>query len=117
MPDPAPTTVAIVTLGCGRNEVDSANAAGLLAASWDEGFGLPLIEAAYHGVPILARDIPVFREVAGGHGSFFEASTPTQLAFALRAWADGAFQPPSEGLPCLTWQQSAANLLRAIGKG
>jgi ribosomal protein S12 methylthiotransferase len=29
----APTTVAIVTLGCGRNEVDSANAAGLLAAS------------------------------------------------------------------------------------
>jgi ribosomal protein S12 methylthiotransferase len=28
-----PTTVAIVTLGCGRNEVDSANAAGLLAAS------------------------------------------------------------------------------------
>jgi ribosomal protein S12 methylthiotransferase RimO len=36
MPDPAPappTTVAIVTLGCGRNEVDSENAAGLLAAS------------------------------------------------------------------------------------
>jgi ribosomal protein S12 methylthiotransferase len=30
---PAPTTVALVTLGCGRNEVDSANAAGLLAAS------------------------------------------------------------------------------------
>jgi ribosomal protein S12 methylthiotransferase len=25
--------VAIVTLGCGRNEVDSANAAGLLAVS------------------------------------------------------------------------------------
>jgi ribosomal protein S12 methylthiotransferase len=30
---PAPETVAIVTLGCGRNEVDSQNAAGLLAAS------------------------------------------------------------------------------------
>jgi ribosomal protein S12 methylthiotransferase RimO len=28
-----PTTVAIVTLGCGRNEVDSQNAAGLLTAS------------------------------------------------------------------------------------
>src|SRR5215218_4276224 len=28
-----PPTAAIVTLGCGRNEVDSANAAGLLAAS------------------------------------------------------------------------------------
>jgi len=34
MPDPAhPQTVALVTLGCGRNEVDSANAAGLLAAA------------------------------------------------------------------------------------
>src|SRR5512132_2264350 len=33
MADPAPTTVAIVTLGCGRNEVDSQNAAGLLAAA------------------------------------------------------------------------------------
>jgi ribosomal protein S12 methylthiotransferase len=32
-PDPPATTVAIVTLGCGRNEVDSQNAAGLLAAS------------------------------------------------------------------------------------
>jgi ribosomal protein S12 methylthiotransferase len=34
MPDPdPPTTVAIVTLGCGRNEVDSQNAAGMLAAA------------------------------------------------------------------------------------
>jgi ribosomal protein S12 methylthiotransferase RimO len=33
-PEPAqPTTVAIVTLGCGRNEVDSQNAAGMLAAA------------------------------------------------------------------------------------
>jgi ribosomal protein S12 methylthiotransferase len=36
MPNPAPAppaTVAIVTLGCGRNEVDSQNAAGLVAAA------------------------------------------------------------------------------------
>jgi len=35
MPPPTapPTTVAIVTLGCGRNEVDSQNAAGLLTAA------------------------------------------------------------------------------------
>jgi ribosomal protein S12 methylthiotransferase len=33
-PDPEPpTTVAIVTLGCGRNEVDSQNASGLLASA------------------------------------------------------------------------------------
>jgi ribosomal protein S12 methylthiotransferase len=34
MPDSArPPTVAVVTLGCGRNEVDSANIAGMLSAS------------------------------------------------------------------------------------
>src|SRR6266536_2458266 len=34
MPDSArPPTVAIVTLGCGRNEVDSANIAGMLSVS------------------------------------------------------------------------------------
>jgi ribosomal protein S12 methylthiotransferase len=32
-PTLGPRKVAVVTLGCGRNEVDSANAAGLLAAS------------------------------------------------------------------------------------
>jgi hypothetical protein len=34
MPDhDRPPTVAVVTLGCGRNEVDSENVAGLLSAS------------------------------------------------------------------------------------
>ena len=41
----------------------------LLAVSLDEGFGLPLIEAAKHALPILARDIPVFREIAGEHAA------------------------------------------------
>src|SRR4029450_14110759 len=36
MADPAPTTVAIVTLGCGRNEGDSQNAPRLLAAPGDQ---------------------------------------------------------------------------------
>jgi ribosomal protein S12 methylthiotransferase len=34
MPDhDRPPTVAVVTLGCGRNEVDSENVAGMLSAS------------------------------------------------------------------------------------
>ena len=31
--------------------------------SYDEGFGLPILEALAHGCQVLARDIPVFREV------------------------------------------------------
>ena len=33
--------------------------------SLDEGFGLPILEAFSHGVPVLSSDIPVIKEVAG----------------------------------------------------
>ena len=42
------------------------DATGLVIASRGEGFGLPIVEAARHGLPVLARDLPVFREVARG---------------------------------------------------
>ncbi|WP_425913252.1 glycosyltransferase [Pseudomonas sp. GWSMS-1] len=83
---------------------------GLLAASLDEGFGLPLIEAAQKGLPILARDIPVFREVAGEHACFFHADQAGELAEAIDAWQRGGFRPASSSMPWQTWQQSANNL-------
>jgi glycosyltransferase involved in cell wall biosynthesis len=43
----------------------------LLAASIDEGFGLPLVEAMYYGKPVLARDIEVFRETGGANYKYF----------------------------------------------
>ncbi|MBP8022045.1 MAG: glycosyltransferase, partial [Azonexus sp.] len=89
-----------------------SRAAGLLAASWDEGFGLPLIEAAHQGVPILARDIAIFREVAGDHARFFHATTSAELAQAVKVWMGSGFHPPSSGLQYLSWRQSAENLLR-----
>ena len=47
---PPPKTVALVTLGCGRNEVDSANAAGLLAAS-----GYELVDDPEHADAVLVN--------------------------------------------------------------
>jgi alpha-1,2-rhamnosyltransferase len=41
------------------------NALGLINPSLSEGFGLPLIEAAYFNLPILASTIPVFEELMG----------------------------------------------------
>jgi glycosyltransferase involved in cell wall biosynthesis len=43
---------------------------GVIVASYAEGYGLPLIEAMYHNKPVLARDIPVFREIGGSCVSF-----------------------------------------------
>lgn len=82
----------------------------LLAASYDEGFGLPLIEAARRGVPILARDIAIFREVAGAYAAYFSGESPEMLAEAVLAWME-AFRegrhPRPEGLPWQTWAESA----------
>ena len=90
---------------------------GLIAASEGEGFGLPLIEAAKHDLPILARDIPVFREVAGDHATYFDGADAASLLHALELWL-GAHRTGqvvrSSGLSTLTWRESAAALLRAL---
>lgn len=89
----------------------------LLAASYDEGFGLPLIEAARYGLAIIARDIPVFREVAGQHASYFQATTSDTLAQALASWLaeyrTGQYAR-SEALPWQTWKESAAQLAQRL---
>ncbi|USX27936.1 glycosyltransferase [Oxalobacteraceae bacterium OTU3CINTB1] len=89
----------------------------LLAASEGEGFGLPLIEAALHRLPILARSLPVFREVAGEHAHFFSGDDGAALAGAVREWLalDTAGRaPPSAPMRWLTWQQHAQHLLRLL---
>lgn len=85
----------------------------LIAASYGEGFGLPLIEAAQHGLPIIARDIPVFREVAGEHAFFVKADTSEQLSEELQAWLslyERDAHPRSDGVRCPTWSESAFRL-------
>lgn len=88
----------------------------LLAASEGEGFGLPLIEAARHGLPILARDLPVFREVAGTNALYFDGYEADDLADAVERWCRLDSQeraPGSSALRWVTWKQSAEMLVGA----
>jgi glycosyltransferase involved in cell wall biosynthesis len=89
----------------------------LIAASYGEGFGLPLIEAAQHKLPIIARDIAVFREVAGQHAFYFDGKAPTDLAQAITEWLQlhsSGQHPTSTHIPWLTWKGSAAQLLQRV---
>ena len=89
----------------------------LIAASFGEGFGLPLIEAAQHGVPIIARDIPVFREVAGDHALYFSDESENNLIDSIQRWLslyERQQHPDIKGMTWSTWAQSAKQLSNLI---
>ena len=92
-------------------------ASGLLMASEGEGFGLPLVEAARAGLPILARDLPVFREIVGTHATFFTGHAPDDLAHALSAWLEARQHgglPAPDAIATLSWDGSTAQLLSRL---
>lgn len=95
-----------------------AHAACLIGASYDEGFGLPLIEAARQGVPLLVRDIPVFREVTDGHAYYFaDSREPQAISGAIQQWLtqfEQGTHPRSTAMPHQTWHDSAQQVLDAI---
>ena len=93
------------------------SSSALLLASEGEGFGLPLIEAARHKLPIIARDLPVFREVAGDHAFYFSGTNTDNLIEALQRWFSLYAEnhaPSSEQIPWLTWAESAQQLMNAV---
>jgi len=91
------------------------DSSGLLMTSEGEGFGLPLIEAAQNGLPVLARDIPVFREVLGENASYFSGDDPQVLADAIENWINHLSSCPlSTPLSWQTWEDSAEQCLKIL---
>lgn len=56
------------------------NAFAFVLPSFQEGLGIPLIEAAYFAKPILASDIDIFRETAGDCALFFDPNSPKDIS-------------------------------------
>jgi glycosyltransferase involved in cell wall biosynthesis len=89
----------------------------LLYPSHGEGFGLPLVEAAWYNLPVIARDLPIFREIAGEHIVYFDGYGGSDFATAIEAFFAMRNQgsvPPSSAMKPLTWAQSAEDLLSVI---
>ena len=91
----------------------------LIAASEGEGFGLPLIEAAAHDLPIIAREIPIFREVAGDYATYYTGDKPEDLSDAIENWMHDLETNKNHKKPrlnYLTWSQRASQLGNVIVK-
>ncbi len=88
----------------------------LVFPSLAEGFGMPLVEAAYLGCPVIARNLEVFRETSGGEAFFFPDGDPEVIAESLERWLALPRREQLAHVPrcsLVTWQQTA-NVLRAI---
>lgn len=63
-------------------------AKAIIHSSLSEGFGLPLIEAAYFNTPIIASDIPVFKELWGSNYISFDPYSSVDIAEKINQFID-----------------------------
>ena len=90
-----------------------AGAQALLFPSLAEGFGLPPLEAAALGVPVIASDLPVLREVLGDLAVYLDVTDRYSWQDAIAAFrrnggaTQNHFRPP-------TWSQHFKTVLTAI---
>jgi len=93
------------------------SATALATASYDEGFGIPLVEAMGVGTPVVVSDIPIFREIGGDAAEYFDASSPSAVAAAVRRletrWDDASDASVVQAAR-FRWTDSAERVVEAI---
>jgi alpha-1,2-rhamnosyltransferase len=96
------------------------HADALLISSHAEGFGLPIVEALQRGLPVMAGDLPVFREVGGDFVAYFDLTDPKSLEGLVTSYqrdkADLAPRPLAEWR-WIDWKDSANQLVAAATSG
>lgn len=88
-------------------------ATALLFPSESEGYGLPIVEAAMHGLGTIASDIPSSREIGGTGLIYVPVDDAPALADAIERVLDGEVLDPST-VDVLSWQQSAQQMLEVL---
>lgn len=83
------------------------NATALLYPTKAEGYGLPLIEAANFGLPVLCSDIPVFREVAKEAATYFKVDDVQSLIESVVNFNNTNIHPDSKQIKLHSWKECA----------
>jgi glycosyltransferase involved in cell wall biosynthesis len=93
------------------------NSSAFIMASFAEGFGLGIVESAKYHKPLILRDIPIFREIAGDNAYYFDCLTGDDLALELRSWIrlyECGNEPKSDKLKTITWEESCQQLMDVV---
>ncbi len=80
--EPGITMHGYLSLADARRVIESADV--YLCSSHDEGLGLPLLEVQFAGLPVVAPDSAVFREVLGDSGTFIPPNDAEAAAGIIR---------------------------------
>jgi len=90
----------------------------LIIPSYNEGFGLPIIEATKYKKHILARNIPVFREIIGENGNFFPDTNTNEILLFLVEWIKNLRNGKIKkyNIKYQTWKNSTNKLMELINK-
>lgn len=85
---------------------------GVIIPSYVEGFGLPIVEAAAYNKPIIARNIPVFKELIQDSAVFF--NNDDELGDVINMWTSQQHKVMPSKVPLLTWKESTNRILSFI---
>ena len=93
------------------------NSLAFIMASIIEGFGLGVVESAKFKKPLILRDIPVFREIAGSNAYYFKGDNGSELATSLLNWLELyklKKHPTTTDFNPITWEESCNRLVTIL---
>lgn len=95
------------------------NAFFVAFASFNEGFGLPIIEAFSHGTPVLASDIPVLRETGGEYADYFSLDNSDDFIDKVNKYRGDrdlyeAKKTSLQKFSGNSWDECAAGMMKAL---
>lgn len=95
------------------------NAFCLAFATFNEGFGLPTIEAFQRGTPVVCSDVPVLREVGGDFCRYFDPKSADSFAETVLRLLDSekdyaALREKVAGYKPVTWDEVAEGIAGMI---